>query len=147
MSSSKPTPMITQYLSIKGDYPDAILLFAHQDVHPLDKPTLERLPVSVRETFVDLLPRGDDPPLWLSALHTLIGRDGFGIAGVAGSGRLEPGRPWWQHEELSGLVFHPRDSGLRVNNFGPWGRVLALDGLFLMAQVATILALPPSQAS
>ena len=35
MSSSKPTPMITQYLSIKGDYPDAILLYRMGDFYEM----------------------------------------------------------------------------------------------------------------
>lgn len=35
MSSSKPTPMIKQYLSIKGDYPDAILLYRMGDFYEM----------------------------------------------------------------------------------------------------------------
>ncbi len=35
MSSSKPTPMIKQYLSIKGQYPDAILLYRMGDFYEM----------------------------------------------------------------------------------------------------------------
>ena len=35
MSSSKPTPMIKQYLSIKGEYPDAILLYRMGDFYEM----------------------------------------------------------------------------------------------------------------
>ena len=65
-----------------------------------------------------------------------------GIVGPAGTSFLGPDAVWWNHDHWkagfhSGAVYHRSDSGQVYNTeYGPFKKVVVLDGLFLAARKA-----------
>lgn len=125
-----------------GD-PDTVLILAHQDVVPVIGDDLAGLPPAIVTQLQPWVSDRRGEALWVRLLHSRLEDARFGIAGVAGSRELHPGRAWWQHEALTGMVLHRRVEGIRVNAFGGWERALVLDGLCLITTVGTMLRLPP----
>ncbi len=122
---------------------DSLMLFVHQDIVPATLETISNLPPQLQaplKTWIEPTPNG---PAWWVILRKLAGQPDFGFAGVAGSCEMTPGRGWWQHEKLSGMVLHRRTEGLRVNAYGGWSRVLVVDGLLMAARAGTVLDQPP----
>jgi hypothetical protein len=125
-----------------GD-PNALLMFVHQDVEPVTGEMLDEIPVEIRRQLRPLMLTHPGGPLWWRVLRQLATSDSFGVAGVAGSRELELGKAWWQHENLSGMVLHRRNDGIRVNAYGKWSRVVTVDGMCMICKARTLLECPP----
>ncbi len=67
-------------------------------------------------------------------------RENTGIVGPAGTTRLGPDAVWWNYDNWraglhSGAVYHRGEKGQIYNTeYGPYRRVVVLDGLFLAAR-------------
>ena len=83
-------------------------------------------------------------------VHQLLASDSTGLLGVAGTRYLNSDAIWWHGENgkeprpksLSGACGHFDENGKKFKNFfGPYGHVVALDGVCLFARKSTILNL------
>jgi GT2 family glycosyltransferase len=88
----------------KGD----VLIFTHDDVESF---TSHRL-------------------LWDAA--RLACRKTVGVIGAAGAYRLDGTGIWWNGDGLSGACLHKDNKKVWMSAFGPYCRVVVLDGVFLM---------------
>ncbi len=131
--------------------PDALLIFCHQDVRPLQSPLPEGmqgavpdLPASMRWARKAFL----EPGLWLKITTELVRQEDTGIIGVAGAIGVVGETPWWQYPDVSGSAIHITDNKKpAINLYGPFGRVAVLDGICLMFRSGTYRKLlpPPSE--
>jgi len=96
--------------------PEDIVIFCHDDVLIFDE----------KEVFLTKL---------LKCQHNNVG-----IIGPAGTTYLGQDAVWWNHANWAkgkhkGLVYHVTEDGkLNPTEYGPSGKVVALDGLFLAAR-------------
>jgi hypothetical protein len=68
--------------------------------------------------------------LW-GAMHN-CDQQAVGILGIAGSNLLDDDPVWWANRERSGACLHVDGEKTWMTEFGPYGRVIVLDGVFLM---------------
>jgi hypothetical protein len=124
---------------------DAILIFAHQDVFPLllpDSPVPQELLASTETP--DWLKNSLQVHNWLETAMQLLSLETTGFIGVAGSVSMATDKAWWETKKLSGVIFHFREDRLKLNPYGPFGSVAALDGVCLITTLKKYrkLALP-----
>ena len=133
------------------DDPDALLLFAHQDIQPVYLPGQSGSEAEIRSVAAQapwLASAFNRPEKWVEQLVQLSGQEDAGFFGVAGATSLHPFAAWWNEPTLSGAVLHTVNSGpIRLNAFGPYGRVAVLDGLFLAARAKVFKAMEKPQAT
>ena len=120
------------------DDPEALFLFAHQDVEVALPPGVtfpQPLLDNLGQQAPWLVPALQQPQAWPDLATRLLKQPDTGFLGVAGASSLAPDVAWWNSPDVSGAVMH-RDRGGResFNAYGPYGRVAVLDGLFLMAK-------------
>jgi hypothetical protein len=115
--------------------PEAWYLFVHQDVRPVFPSARAGVSApSETDEYPWLRVAFERPGLWMDAARKLLARSDTGFLGVAGSCSLSVGSAWWNESRLSGAMLHESEGGsVRMNAYGPWGRVAVLDGAFLMA--------------
>ena len=82
-----------------------------------------------------------DPTALRQSLHRHVALAGVGFVGAAGTRSLSSTLVWWRNAtsptSLAGLVYHGQDRAF----FGPFGRVIALDGVLLAATGRTLRAI------
>jgi hypothetical protein len=116
--------------------PDVLLIFIHQDVTPIISTAeidLFSVTANNSQKFDWFLKALNNPLEWWETIKNLAFRANTGIIGVAGSLGLLPETAWWCYPDLSGAVIHLLpDNKIRLNLYGPYGRVALLDGVCLM---------------
>ena len=82
-----------------------------------------------------------DPGALRQTLHRHVALAGVGFVGVAGTRSLSSELVWWRNATspttLAGMVYHGHERSF----FGPFGRVVVLDGVFLAATGRTLRAI------
>ena len=87
-----------------------ILLFTHTDVHVWAG-------VQLLEEMLDV-----------------VAQPSVGFVGVAGSDSLRASCRWWESERKHGCVAHRHNDQTHFSSFGPLGRALVMDGVFLACE-------------
>lgn len=83
------------------------------------------------------------PSLWYDMLD-LAEEEKVGFVGVAGTKLLKEDAVWWDcPQKLSGVVFHENEGSQYGSAFGPFGRVVVLDGVFLACHRRTLERIGP----
>ncbi len=113
---------------------DELILILHQDVRFASPSQLNDIASTsgVPEWIVPACRKEFNP---LIKAAELLEKPNVGLLGVAGSHGLLNDMAWWQYPDLSGVVIHTiDDKPARMNPYGPWGNVLAVDGLVLLTK-------------
>ena len=94
------------------------------------------------------------PAALRQSLQRHLAYPGVGFVGAAGTRRLQPELVWWRGQSdmttLAGMCHHglrPSDPASFRSFFGPFGRVVVLDGVLLAATGRTLRSVRPVAAS
>lgn len=83
------------------------------------------------------------PACW-KAMLAILKRDDVGFVGLAGATELDDSCCWWQPKEgvtHRGAVTHQNSGQAYVSSFGPFGRAVVMDGLFLATKKSVLAKL------
>ena len=101
--------------------PDDVVILCHDDIEIM----------TPKHNFIDIM----------NKCHTI---PDCGFIGVGGTKVLEEPCIWWNWEKpqnLSGGIYHGSLMSRYWTNFGPFGQVVALDGVFLACKASVLMSM------
>jgi hypothetical protein len=140
-------PVTKKLVSKLSSIPAKVMLMVNQDsIFSGYKKAFDKVSPKDNDIFIlchDDIELLDSPKDILNAI-SIVNAENYGFAGPAGTKLLGEDAVWWNQERWqkgchSGEVYHANDNQQPYQtHYGPLSKVVALDGLFLVASAKTL---------